>query len=957
MKSYNFIMRKIILCCTLVFVFVIGFDFNMTSHIKAVSNLEIIQDYLDETKPLRTTLYVGERMDIDVIRDGVAEGGRDVNGFTWTSSDSSVLSTSNGDGVLNAISKGTVIVTVRYLDNSTSSVTIRVKQPATSIDLASSATVYVSTPKQLTANINPSSTDDKGNGVVWTSSDISIATVNSTGIVTARKNGNVVIKATFTNKNRFTESSSPVPKTVFASSNINVQTKVSEVKLNKEYLILKKGTNGQFSAIVLPTTASNKNVIWTGSNSKVFTITNGKIISKIKGFGYIRVKTVDGQKSAYAPVSVYEPINKTTAYTKKKLNIKNGAHKTNKHVSNLKKVKKGSKVVIYAETGNFFYIKSGNIYGFVLKKDLIYMSISSPRLTINKKTKKYPTIKVTVHNGTSTPKWTGTKKVVSFKLKKNSKKTKKYKNGTSITTTIFYVIPKKEGRVDAKVKSGKSNSSYYVSSYTGIKNTEAFVRVKTSNIYKGANVSLPIRSELKKNTKVIILGKCTKGFFYIQYGKQRGFVKASDLTYIHIKDSFNMYRYNNKNINAYLVNSSDDKKIKWYTSNGKTAKINKQITLKNGKQAQIWAEKNGNITLTVSYEYVKGKIIKAKSKLIIKNVKLEIYSIKKKEVGQVMEIKARIKHVTNPKPEIKFSNSSSSIFELNSEKNNVGKYKVYGIGSGKVTVKYRDLKTTKKITTKPLLIYGTPTRPGLSDKGKKSEDILYNDMTSQQIIALPWIDKENSYGPGNNMGSYFTEWELLAKLTTSGDLSNVGTDMIEHFRKGTGSTYTNDKLTKAVQEHKNTQKYSRIVNISFEKAIKESDGNISKMKYKHLVGNERLSKYILINYMDKYGLVRPAFNIITKDYTEGLKFAINQVHATTIEVVSYKYNADTKKYTVKFKHTFYDHFGLDKPDIDKFGGIAGFRSWYILQHDKKFKGKYKPFITKVVFYETTNGKG
>lgn len=463
---------------------------------------------------------------------------------------------------------------------------------------------------------------------------------------------------------------------------------------------------------------------------------------------------------------------------------------------------------------------------------------------------------------------------------------------------------------------------------------------------------------MNKNYKVIILAKCTKNWFYVQHGKVRGFVKASDLVYIKTSDTFNMYRYNNNNFNAYLVNSSDDGKIKWYTSNDKTAKIKKQVTLKNGKQVQIWAEKNGSVTLTTTYEYTKGKNIKTRTKLNIKKVKLEIYSVSGNQVGQTLQVKARIKNVTNPKPTIKFSSSNSSLFEKKSEKNNVGKFSVYGLGSGTITVKYRALKVTKKVTTKPLLIYGTQNRPGKPKNGGKAKDLTYADKTSKQIIAMPYINKKD-YDPAYKRKNYIHNWKNLGKTFTISGLRDVGMDMIDHFADGSGTIYSHSSLTKAAKNHSNTQNFVSGVNKSFKTVNKQNKGNIAKLKYTHTVNTKkdptkREKRYLLIANMMKNNAGSIEFNKF-EDNLNGLRFTIHQVYANQVEVVYYKLNTKTGKYTVKFKHTLYDHFGLDDPDIDKFGWVGWIRSWYILQHDKKFERKNKPFITKVEFYVTLNG--
>jgi len=73
------------------------------------------------------------------------------------------------------------------------------------------------------------------------------------------------------------------------------------------------------------------------------------------------------------------------------------------------------------------------------------------------------------------------------------------------------------------------------------------------------------------------------------------------------------------------------------------------------------------------------------------------------------------------------------------------------------------------------------------------------------------------------------------------------------------------------------------------------------------------------------------------------------IHVWTESEVSVN-EFDLKKdgtYTGTLHFTFKDNFGLDEKDLNKYGFIAGFRSWYILQHYDKFNSKYKPFKTIV----------
>lgn len=48
-------------------------------------------------------------------------------------------------------------------------------------------------------------------------------------------------------------------------------------------------------------------------------------------------------------------------------------------------------------------------------------------------------------------------------------------------------------------------------------------------------------------------------------------------------------------------------------------------------------------------------------------------------------------------------------------------------------------------------------------------------------------------------------------------------------------------------------------------------------------------------------------------------------------------------------------FGLDQEDVEKHGWVAGFQSWYILQHYSEYCGKYLPFLTLMEFDVTFSG--
>lgn len=79
---------------------------------------------------------------------------------------------------------------------------------------------------------------------------------------------------------------------------------VTGVTLNKTTLALTTGTLGTLSATIAPSTATNKSVSWTSSNTSVATVSNGTVTAIGVGTAVITVKTADGSKTATSTVTV-----------------------------------------------------------------------------------------------------------------------------------------------------------------------------------------------------------------------------------------------------------------------------------------------------------------------------------------------------------------------------------------------------------------------------------------------------------------------------------------------------------------------------------------------------------------------------------------------------------------------------------------------------------------------------
>jgi uncharacterized protein YjdB len=121
-----------------------------------------------------------------------------VVGVAWTSSDPSAA-TVDSDGKVTAIKAGTVTITAATTDGSNLSSTceVTVTKPVSKIELnKTSDSLQVGQEDNLVATVTPEDATNKN--VKWTSSDSSVATVDSDGKVTAIKAGTVTITAATT---------------------------------------------------------------------------------------------------------------------------------------------------------------------------------------------------------------------------------------------------------------------------------------------------------------------------------------------------------------------------------------------------------------------------------------------------------------------------------------------------------------------------------------------------------------------------------------------------------------------------------------------------------------------------------------------------------------------------------------------------------------------------------------
>ena len=164
----------------------------------------------------------------------------------------------------------------------------------------------------LIATISPTEAIKKD--VTWHSDNSGVASVDSTGKVTAYKSGTANI----------------VAKTVdggiisWPPCKVTVPIPVTSVTLNKTSVNLKVGQTETLLANIFPTNAGIKDVTWHSDNSGIVSVdTTGKITAISPGTVYIAAKSVDGGKISWPPCKVTVTkfvtsvtLNKTTSALK-----------------------------------------------------------------------------------------------------------------------------------------------------------------------------------------------------------------------------------------------------------------------------------------------------------------------------------------------------------------------------------------------------------------------------------------------------------------------------------------------------------------------------------------------------------------------------------------------------------------------------------------------------------------
>ena len=240
--------------------------------------------------------------------------GTPMSGPTYSSSNTGVATINATTGVVTGVAKGTSTITITYTNydgtKATKTCNITIIQPVTGIAISkTSETLYLGGTTTTTINATISPTNANNQKVNWSTSNANIVAISSattsSGVnitLTAKGKGTATITATAAGNTGLTK-----------TCTVTVGQKVTGITLSQTSAALATGDTLNLTATVTPTTADNKSVTWTSSNTNVATVSSSGVVTvKNMGTATITATAVDGSgKSAKCQITPAWILNTT----------------------------------------------------------------------------------------------------------------------------------------------------------------------------------------------------------------------------------------------------------------------------------------------------------------------------------------------------------------------------------------------------------------------------------------------------------------------------------------------------------------------------------------------------------------------------------------------------------------------------------------------------------------------
>ena len=239
------------------------------------------------------------------------------------------------------------------------------------------------------------------------------------------------------------------------------------------------------------------------------------------------------------------------------------------------------------------------------------------------------------------------------------------------------------------------------------------------------------------------------------------------------------------------------------------------------------------------------------------------------------------------------------------------------------------------VVLEPIVIADSWTNPDASgNRPGVGRDFGAGDMTEQQYRDIGFLFDADFRIPGG-LGSQtddqlFSAFRTMAvDIFSSGELVANTNAMIDKLKRNEGGEYTNAVLTRKAREHDSTKRFLANLRGKLSASLGKLDGDAGKVT--------RVPR-----------IPSPVYGTLKDKFMGGLTIAVNDTWAYEVVLVDYEMTGP-HAYRARVTVRIYDHFGLDKADLEDkaINALAGFRAWLLLQ---RVRG-YKPFVTRIEFDE------
>lgn len=295
--------------------------------------------------------------------------------ITWSSSDKSVA-TVTSKGVVTGIKAGTAKITAKSNNGKTATCTITVtpKVEVTKVTITpAKASVTVGKTLELAAEVTPENAADKT--IKWSTSNKTIATVSSEGVVTGVKKGSVTITAKSTNGKK-------------ATCTVTVQNPVAvkRVVLSSTTASVTEGETVALTATVSPENAADPSVTWSSSDKTIATVDAAGVVHGVKAGTVTITATSNNKKTATCKVTVKAPEVLVKYLTTEQVHYRITPSSTGKSAGILKKGASVSVVSGYRKTANnlkWYKIKKSGKYYYIAAKYLKKAPVAVTAVTLS----------------------------------------------------------------------------------------------------------------------------------------------------------------------------------------------------------------------------------------------------------------------------------------------------------------------------------------------------------------------------------------------------------------------------------------------------------------------------------------------------------------------------------------------------------------------------------------------